>query len=343
VAPDARAQAELVGQLFMGVRLQCANCHKHPYDRWTQDDYHGLAAAFVRLERGREVKLLDRGEVTHPRTGKDARPTLPGGRPVPAMGDRRQAVADWLTDPANPIFARAIVNRVWKEMMGRGLVEPVDDLRESNPPTNPELLDGLARDFAAGGFDLKRLLRGIATSHTYQRTAVPLPGNRADDRFYSHALPRPLPAPVLLDAIAAVTGVPEAFPGLPEGTRALQLGDSRVASVALDLLGRCGREAACVPAESSAGDLARTLHLLNGATLNERLRAPEGRVARWAAASLPPAAVVTEIYLSALARFPTPREGAHWTKILRTAPDRRPVLEDLVWAVLNSREFVFNH
>jgi hypothetical protein len=252
-------------------------------------------------------------------------------------------VADWLTDPANPYFARATVNRIWKEMMGRGLVEPVDDMRESNPPTNPELLAALAREFAASGFDVRRLLRLIATSRTYQRSAVPLPGNRADDRFYSHALPRPLSAPVLLDAVAAVTGVPEAFPGADTGTRAIQLADSRVASPALDVLGRCNRESACAPGESAAGDLARALHLLNGPVLNDRLRSAEGRVARWAASPLPPAALVTEIYLSALSRFPTRQERDHWAFLLRAAADRRPVLEDFVWALLNSREFVFNH
>jgi hypothetical protein len=343
VAPDARAQAELVGQLFMGARLQCAECHKHPFDRWTQEDYHGLAAAFVRLERGREVKLLERGEVTHPRTGRDALPTLPGGGPIPTTGDRRRAVADWLTDPANPYFARATVNRIWKEMMGRGLVEPVDDMRESNPPTNPELLAALAREFTRSGFDVKRLLRLIATSHAYQRSAMPLPGNRADDRFYSHALPRPLAAPVLLDAVAAVTGVPEPFPGLEPGTRAIQLGDSRVASPALDVLGRCNRETACAPGEGASGDLARALHLLNGPTLNDRLRAPEGRVARWAAAPLSAADLVTECYLVTLSRFPTRKEREHWTAVLRTVSDRRPVLEDFLWALLNSREFMFNH
>jgi hypothetical protein len=327
----------------MGARLQCANCHQHPFDRWTQEDYHGLAAAFVRLERGREVALASRGEVTHPRTGRDATPRIPGGRAIPSTGDRRQAVAHWLTAPGNPFFARATVNRLWKEMLGRALTEPVDDMRPSNPPSNPALLEALARDFAAHGFDVQWSLRLIANSRTYQRSALSLPGNRSDDRFGSHARLKPLPAPVLLDAVAAVTGVAEAFPGTPPGTRAIALGDSQPASPALDLLGRCSREASCTPGKGAEAGLPQALHLLNGPLLNARLRAEEGAVTRWAADDGPEEALVEEIYLRALSRFPTSAETVHWSRTLRAAADRRQTLEDFLWAVLNSREFVFNH
>jgi hypothetical protein len=343
VTRDPREEGELIAQTFMGVRLACANCHAHPFDRWTQDDYHGLAAAFARLNRGREVTLAERGEVTHPRTGKDAAPRIPGGRPIARDGDRRRAVAEWLAAPDNPFFAKATVNRLWKELMGRGLVEPVDDLRPSNPATNPELLDALARDFQAHGFDVKRTLRLIATSRTYQRSAVPTAANRADDRFHSHARLRPLPAPVLMDAIAAVTGVPESYAGLPPGTRAIALGDSRVPSVALDVLGRCAREAGGAPAMVAEGGLPQALHLVNGETLNGRLKAPEGRVAGWSASEMPAGAIVEEMYLRALSRPPAPKERAHWSAAIHAAADRRQILEDILWALLNSREFVFNH
>jgi hypothetical protein len=343
VANDARAEAELVAQAFMGVRLQCANCHAHPFDRWTQDDYHGLAAAFARLNRGREVSLTDRGELTHPRTGKDALPRIPGGPAVPREGDRRAAIAGWLAAPGNPFFARATVNRLWREMMGRGLVEPIDDLRPSNPPTNPELLEALARDFQVHGFDVKRTLRLIAGSRTYQRSTVSTAANRADERYGSHARLKALPAPVLLDAIAAVTGVADEFAGMPAGARAIALGDAKVPSPALDVFGRCSREASCAPATAEEGGLPQALHLVNGSTLNAKLSAEQGRVAHWSRSDQPPRALVEEIYVRALSRLPTPAETAHWEAVLVKATDRRPILEDLLWALLNSREFAFNH
>jgi hypothetical protein len=186
-------------------------------------------------------------------------------------------------------------------------------------------------------------LRLIATSRTYQRSALSTPENRADDRYESHARLKPLPAPVLVDATAEVTGVPEEYPGLPPGTRAIALGDSRVPSEALDVFGRCTREGSCVPATTAEGGLPGALHLINGSTLNRRLRSEAGRISGWAAPGRPDGEVIEEIYLRAFARFPTPRETAHWAEVLRAAPERRQAIEDLVWAALNSREFAFNH
>jgi hypothetical protein len=343
VTNDPREEAELVAQALMGVRLQCANCHAHPFDRWTQDDYHGLAAAFVRLNRGREVTLADRGEIAHPRTGKDALPRIPGGPPIPRDGDRREAVAAWLAAPDNPFFARATVNRLWKELMGRGLVEPIDDLRASNPATNPELLAALTRDFQSHGCDVKRTLHLIATSRTYQRSSLATPANRADDRYGSHARLKPLPATVLLDAICAVTGLPEEYSGQPPGTRAIALGDAKIPSPALDVFGRCSRDTSCAPTAAADGGLPQALHLINGGTLNAKLRSEDGRVAQWARWEQPARTVIEEIYLRTLARFPTAAETAHWEPLLNAAPNRRPLLEDLVWALLNSREFALNH
>lgn len=206
---DARSQAELVGQFFAGVRLACANCHNHPLDRWTQDDYHGLAAIFARVEREREVKLAPRGDVTNPRSGEAAVPRIPGDRDLPVSGDHRDEVARWLLDSQRLPFATATVNRLWRALFGRGLVEPADDLRATNPATHPVLLRRLAIDFAEHGYDVRRTLRQIVLSETYRRGAQVLAGNAADDRFYSRAYPRRLEPEVLVDALSDVTGVAE--------------------------------------------------------------------------------------------------------------------------------------
>jgi hypothetical protein len=206
---DARSQAELVGQFFAGVRLACANCHNHPLDRWTQDDYHGLAAIFARVEREREVKLAPRGDVTNPRSGEAAVPRIPGDRDLPVSGDHRHEIARWVLDSQRLPFATATVNRLWRALFGRGLVEPADDLRATNPATHPELLRRLAKDFADHGYDVRQTLRLIVLSETYGRGDQVLLGNAADDRFYSRAYPRRLEPEVLVDAVSDVTGVAE--------------------------------------------------------------------------------------------------------------------------------------
>jgi hypothetical protein len=344
--PSPRDQAESVSQSLMGVRLRCANCHNHPLDRWTQDDYHGLAAIFARLERGRMVKVGPRGEVTHPRSGEPALPRLPGERTLAVGIDGRQEFSRWLTGSDNRYFARAIVNRLWKAMFGRGLVEPVDDLRDTNPATHPALLDRLAADFVEYGCDLRHTLRLIAQSATYARSSEVRPENAADDRFYSHTPARPLSAAVLLDAWSAVTGVPGEYGELPAGSRAVALVDARIPSASLDLLGRCPPGSGCTGDTGNVGVLAQALHVINGGALNDKLASDAGDLGRLLDAGPSVGELLEEYYLRALGRFPTDEERRHWEEALSAvhgADQRRAFWDDFLWGLLSCREFVTNH
>jgi len=342
----AREQAEFTSELFMGNRLRCANCHNHPLDRWTQDDYHGLAAIFAKLDRGRVISVTSRGNVTHPRTRKAAIPRIPGERFLEPSADGREAFAAWLTDRNNPYFAKAFVNRLWKTMMGRGLVEPTDDLRATNPATHPALLDQLSEDFVKHNYDLRHTLRTIALSATYGRSTQTLPENRADDRYHSHALTRPLQPEVLADAISDITGIADQYGNQPLGTRAVTLFDSRISSLTLDILGRCSREESCETGNETTGGLTRKLHLFNGPLLNRRISNPQGRLAKLMASGKTPEEIVDEFYLSALGRRPLQKEQEFWRKQFAPATDprqRQDVLEDFAWSLLTCREFVTNH
>lgn len=341
-----REQAELMSELFMGNRLRCANCHNHPLDRWTQDDYHGLAAIFSKVESGRVIKVNTGGEVTHPRTGEPALLRIPGEEFLDQQVDGRQELADWLTQPDNPFFAKAIVNRLWKSMMGRGLVEPADDLRATNPATHPDLLNELAEDFIAGGYDLRRTLRLIAASAAYSRSSIALPENSSDDRFYSHALRRPLEPEVLADAISDVLLAPDRYGTHPTGTRAVALVDPKTESSALDILGRCSREQTCETSGESTGGLPRKLHLFNGELLNRRLAQPGGRLVTALQSGRTEMEIIGEFYLAALSRPPSAAEQDFWTtqlKLLDSKQDRAKMLEDFVWSLLSCNEFVTNH
>jgi hypothetical protein len=344
VAKGAREQAEYVSELLMGARLRCANCHNHPLDRWTQDDYHGLAALFARVEPGRVVRIGARGSVSHPKTGQPARPRIPGERFLDDSGDPREALADWLTDADNPYFATAIVNRLWRFLMGRGLIEPPDDVRSTNPPSHPELLRFLADDFREHSCDIRWTLRTIALSAAYARNCKPPRGFSPDRTFYSHAIVRPLAAEVLADAIADVTGVPERYPGHPVGTRAVALFDPGTPAPSLDVLGRCSREQSC-EVGSATTTLTQWLHMLNGGLVNERIRSPDGRLRSGLDADLPDDTLIREFYAVALSRPPTAAEADFWRGQLQgtDAPQRRDVLEDFVWSLLVCREFVTNH
>ena len=342
----AREQAELLSELFMGNRLRCANCHNHPLDRWTQDDYHGLAAIFAKIESGRLVKAKDSGNVIHPKTGENASMRIPGERFLDEGLDGRSELASWLTDRNNPYFAKAIVNRLWKAMMGRGLVEPADDLRDTNPATHPALLKELAEDFVAHDFRIRRTLRVIATSVAYQRSSMSVPLNASDDRFYSHAVREPLEPEVLADAISDVLGVSSAYGDEPLGTRAVTLIDSKVTSEALDVLGRCSREDTCEVSMQPTGGLPRMLHLLNGGLLNDRLGQSSGRLATRIEQGRPPLEIVAEFYQRALCRMPSEQELEYWGEQLdadEAAAGNRAVLEDFVWSLLTCQEFVTNH
>jgi hypothetical protein len=342
LASDPRDLSEHVGRIFLGAQIGCARCHAHPSDRWTQDDYHRFAAFFARVTRdGGVVRAGDRGEVDDPKTGRPLEPRALGGPAIeiPEGADRRLALADWMTDPANPFFARTVVNRVWKHLLGRGLVEPVDDLRPTNPASHPELLDALAADFTAHGHDLRRLIRLVVTSRTWQLASRGGSTDPAAGRLFARALLKDLPAPVFADAVAQVTGVPDHFAGYPAGTRAVQLVSPATPSTALDVLGRCDRKRSCDASSGTGGGLAQALHLINGSTINDKL-------GRGLAAELPALAnreLVETLYLRAFSRFPTAAEIAAWDPALPSGDGRAEAVADLLWTVLNSREFAVNH
>jgi len=340
---DPRDMGEFVSQTLLGIRVACARCHNHPFDRWTQADYHQFAAFFARTRvKGGELVLVERGEVRHPRTEKVVLPSplgVPANAKVTGL-DYRPALADWLTRPDNPFFARAMVNRVWREMMGRGLVEPVDDLRVSNPPSNPALLDALAASFVKNKFDLRRLIRDIATSRAYQFSSRATAANRADTQLFSHAYLKPLSAPVKADAIAQATGQPNAYAGQPKGTRAVQLLDAQVPSYTLDVFGRCPRTDNCADPTQFGGGLASALHLINDPKLNAKLRPAVDALLK---AHPNPRARLDEMFLRTLSRFPNEKERAKCLAHIAEVKGAKEGWQDLLWALLNTREFGFNH
>ncbi len=336
--------AESASRTFMGVRLQCANCHDHPLDHWKQDDYHGLAAIFARVQRARVVTVLERGDVTHPVTGMPAVRRIPGDRYLDDSVDARVALADWLTSNENPYFARATVNRIWQQLMGRGLVDPVDDIRTTNPPTHPRLLQWLADDFVAHGFRVKRTVELICNSAAYGRSSVTSPENEPDDTFYSRALVRPLEAEVLADAISDITGIPlRAKTGaLP---RTITLTDNRIDVPSLDVLGRCDREDSCEQRGDSTASLARALHLVNGDLINGRVSAPDGRLHQLLGSEKDNHEVLDEIFLWTLG-MPAASESNHWRRQLAQLEsdptERTEFFEDLLWGLMTSRSFATN-
>ena len=360
--------AESATHAFLGTRIQCAKCHNHPLERFTQDDYYGMAAFFSRVKldgkatdegpavdvglpsrRGRRQGARTDAEkvgLTQPRTGQFLPPkpldrsdvTLAPGQ------DPREALAAWMTAPSNRTFARAIVNRVWKKFFSAGLIEPVDDLRATNPATNEPLLDALADDLVAHRFDLKRLMRLLATSRTYALSSEPLPTNARDRAFFSHYLPRRLPAEVLADAVTEVTGVPEAYEGYAQGLRAVQLPDTKVRNYLLDTFGRSERITACACEENVEVTMPQVLHLMNGLTLAQRLADDEGRIAALVKSGLSDRAISDQLFLASLARRPTDDQW-HAIEEALAAPgaDRAATFRDLAWALINSKEFLFGH
>jgi hypothetical protein len=339
---DPRDMGEYVGGAILGMRIACARCHAHPFDAWTQDDYYGFAAYFARTaQAGGRVVMSDRGELQHPKTLKAVAPKPLGGvAPDSADGDRVASLARWTTSPSNPYFARSMVNRVWKHLMGRGIVEPVDDLRATNPPANPALLDALAADLVAGGYDLRRLIKTIVSSKSYQISSTATDDNRFDDRLFSHAYTRALSAQVLADAVAQASGVADEYAGYPAGTRAVQLIDARTPSEALDVLGRCTRDLNCAT-QGGGGGISQALHLMNGSSINSKLRG--GLVDQIIRDKLGDRQIVEEVFLRTLCRAPGERERAFCEKALSEAAGKREAIEDLLWTLLNSREFVYNH
>lgn len=352
-APEARAEAEYLSEVLLGIRLRCANCHNHPLDRWTQDDYHGLAAIFSRLDRGRTVRLTSSGEIIHPATGEAALPRIPGERfleTAPSSNaDHRGELADWIVGKNSGLFAKAQVNRLWKAMFGRGLVEPADDLRATNPATHPQLLEKLTSEFEASGYDLRHLLRLIAMSAAYQRSETIAGGDDSSGEQYYATYPRhALDAEVLLDAIGDVTGLPESFANQRMGTRAIELEELSKPSPALSVLGACSRQESCeaVPVgRDPLGQLTTQLHWLNGKLLNERLVSEGGILTALEKDGVPAVGSVEQIYLRAYSRFPSQRERDFWAEKIGTDPAEATPgnMQDFLWAILSSREFISNH
>lgn len=356
---DPQDMAETVSMAFLGMSINCARCHDHPLEKWTNDDYYGMASLFARVRgkgwggdfRGgdgnRTIYVASNGELIQPRTGKPQPP-----RPLDGIElsfddsrDRREALADWLTAPENPYFTRAIVNRVWANFLGVGIVEQVDDLRLTNPPSNPQLLEALAADLVRNGYDLKSLMRLILQSETYQRSQEVLPTNAADERFYARYYPRRLSAEVLLDAASQVTGVASGFKDQPAGTRAIQLADASIDSYFLDTFGRPERVLTCTCERADEPSMTQVLHLTNGKTLQEKLESTDGALTKLLDAKTPDAEIVDHLYLSALTRFPTDDERQRVLQLVAETPEseRRLAWEDLYWSVLTSREFLFQH
>jgi len=348
--------SESASQVFLGVRVQCAKCHHHPFEKWSQEDYYGLAAFFVRLntKASREfglfggetvIFLRPSGEINHPRKGGIVKPHPLDGPVMDDPFDRRRQLADWITAPDNPFFARNMVNRFWGYFMGRGLVEPLDDMRATNPPTNPELLDALAGDFVAHKYDLKHLLRTIMNSRAYQLASTITQGNAADvgnAQLARHTVRR-LNAEQLADALDFATGTREKYTGLPPGTRAIQLPDPAVRSFFLDVFGRPARQITCECERTIQPNIAQAMHMMNGELLNQKLSAPTGRIESLVKAKTPPTAMVEELYLVTLSRRPTDVEMHKAEEWIRSAPSAKEGVQDLLWTLLNSREFLFNY
>jgi len=351
-AQDTNDCTETTAQLFLGIRIQCAKCHNHPFERWTQDNYYGIGAFFTRLNRKKSgngdelVVWMDRkGEITQPRTGKQIKPWLPltGTADVPAETDRREALVNWLKSPDNPFFAKAEVNRIWGYVMGRGIVEPVDDFRTSNPSSNDELLAALAKDFIESGFDRKHILRVILNSHTYQLSFETNALNAADEKYFSHAHTRLLSAEQLLDAICHVTGVPEKFKGLPAGTLATELNSPDPGNNFLKVFGQPARETACQCERSSDANLAQALQMINGPTVHSKLRDENNNLRRWSREGASNEEIVERLFLLALSRQPSEEESKAALAHIAAQGDRIAGLEDVCWGLLNAKEFLFQH
>ncbi len=360
---DRREPAELTtmfSQLFLGTRLECAKCHHHPNEKWSQENFYQMAAYFAPLKQkgggisapisgGNETFfVLAGGALKHPVTGEVMKPQPPDGPPavVPEKSDPRRALADWMLDPANPLFAKALVNRVWSQYFGKGIVDPVDDFRLSNPPSNPALLDALAQEFVRSKYDLKALMRTILNSHLYQLSCEPNETNQADTRNFSRAYRRRMAAEMMADAMDDITGVPTKYPGMPVGSRAVQAWTYKIESRTMDAFGRPNSSSDCPCERNLKPSIGQSLHLMNSEMLQQKLasKEPSSRLQALAAGTAAPREIVHELYLACYTRPPTEEELTVATAAFTEDPaSRRPAIEDLLWALLNSAEFVFNH
>jgi len=364
---EPQQELEDTAQLFLGMRMQCAQCHHHPFEKWSQNDYYSFAAFFAQV--GRKTTTTKEDEMIFPRRGlatainkKTKLPVRPaalitGPMDIPADDDPRAALAAWMSDRANPFFARTLVNRYWKHFFNRGIVEPEDDMRETNPPSNPELLDALAQHFIDSGYDLKALIRDITRSQSYQLSAVPNNYNKADRQNFSRYYAKRLAAEVLYDSINSVTRTPGDFPGMPAGTRAISLPDNsfNAGSYFLTVFGRPESSSACECERTQEASLAQALHLLNAKDIQDKLASDSGAAAKLAADPRSDDEKLRELYLAAYSRAPEanevalarayldkPRKGADGQP-LEAAKGKRLGYEDVIWAILNTKEFLFNH
>ncbi|KAA0137938.1 DUF1549 domain-containing protein [Gimesia chilikensis] len=348
---DTLKVAENVAQVFMGMRIQCAQCHNHPFDRWTMDDYYSFAAFFSQVGRKgsedpRESIIYNRGsgEVRHMVDNRVMQPKFLGGAQPEVKGkDRRVVLASWLASDENPYFAANLSNIVWAHFFGKGIINEVDDVRISNPPVNPELLDELAKRFTDYNYDFKKLVRDICTSRTYQLSTQTNPSNENDLTNFSHAHPRRLRAEVLLDCISQVTSAPNKFRGLPLGARAVQIADGNTTNYFLTTFGRAKRDTVCSCEVRMEPSLSQALHLLNGDTVNSKIvqgKFVDSRIK----AGKKPLEIVDEMYISCLTRKPTDKEYSTLVQVLdENKKDEQNALNDIFWSLLNSREFIFNH
>ena len=342
--------AENVAQVFMGIRIQCAQCHNHPFDRWTMEDYYSFAAFFTQLGRKqsddpREMIIFNRGrgESKHPVTKQNMPPKFLGGAMPETKGkDRRVVLAQWLASPDNPYFATNLANIVWAHFFGRGIVHEVDDVRISNPAVNQPLLDDLGNKLTEYKYDFKKLVRDICNSRTYQRSTITNETNETDLTNFSHATLRRIRAEVLLDVISQITETKNKFRGLPLGARAVQIADGNTSTYFLSTFGRAKRETVCSCEVKAEPNLSQALHLLNGTTVNNKIRS--GKVVqKMLDQEMSPKEIINEVFMRSLARKPTSTELDALLAQVQSQKNKKAALEDIFWAVLNSREFVFNH
>jgi hypothetical protein len=347
---DILKVSENVAQVFMGMRIQCSQCHNHPFDRWTMNDYYGFAAFFSQIGRKgtddpREIVVFNSGggEVTHPLTKQVMKPKFLGGiEPDVAGKDRRQVLATWLASPENPYFATNLANIVWGHFFGRGIIDQVDDVRVSNPPSNGELLNELGKKFTEYKYDFKKLVRDICTSRTYQLSTIPNESNAGDTRNFAHQTVRRIRAETMLDVISQATETKNKFPGLPLGARAVQIADGNVSTYFLTTFGRATRETVCSCEVKLEPTLSQSLHMLNGDATTNRIRGG-GLIQKRLAEKKTPEQIIEELYLRTLTRRPAADEMAKLQVALKEEPDKAKGLEDVFWALMNTREFVFNH
>ncbi|MBS0210673.1 MAG: DUF1549 domain-containing protein [Planctomycetes bacterium] len=347
--PDALKSAENVAQVFMGIRTQCAQCHNHPFDRWTMDDYYSFASFFTQVGRKqaedpREYIIFNRGggEVNHPVVKKAMPPKFLGG-PTPAVAgkDRRQVVADWLASADNPLFPTSVANRIWEHFFGMGVVQPVDDIRVSNPPSNPELFNALGDQLVKYNYDMKQLVRDICNSQAYQRATQRNASNEDDEKNFAHGNIRRIKAECLLDCISQATEAPERFRGLAQGSHATEIPDGATSSYFLTTFGRSTRETVCAADAKTDPTLSQSLHLINGATVEGKIAAG-GIITKMLQAKKAPAEIIDTMYIRCLTRRPTEEEKSRLLAMVGEK-DQAQVLTDVFWALLNSREFLFNH